>query len=245
MNLSPYEFDESDVLEDKPKKKNFGSYTFADSASYGTYRPYEEDEPEELPSIKNVKKNGAKSDDKFKEFLVDNSMKGLVTKGLIIFLSLLYITWVSLQTLFTITGKAEASFIPHKVAINIIGNSPALALFTALLVGVLAMAIMFMINKKGYLEEAKYTLSQNGTHGTAKMAEDENMQDAVAFRELNNPEGMCLGRKQVEAFNEQMSICVTKELGRNMNFAIFGSSGSGKWYSFPRPTNTTTRSTWR
>lgn len=229
MNLSPYEFDEPDIVEDeKPKKKNFSSYSFVSADSYQNARIPIEEEYEEAEDDTPMK-------EKFQGFISDNSMKGLVLKWLIIFLLLLYITWASLQTLFIATGEGEAGFLPHQVIGNMIGGNAALAGITAIVMMFLSGAIVFMLNKKGYLEDASYTLSKNATHGSAKFATDKTMEGAIAFRALSDPEGICLGRKPLEETNEQVSVCVPGNIGRNMNFAVFGSSGAGKSYSFARP----------
>ena len=229
MNLSPYEFDEPEIEEKPQPKKSFSSYTFADSESYVTARIPPEDDYED-------DEDDAPFKEKLQNFISDNSMKGLFTKWLILTLLLLYITWASLQTLFTFTNEEiKTSVLPHRVIMNVVGGNAGVALLSALLIMFLSGAIIFMLNKKGYLTDSTYTLSKNTTHGSAKFAEDKTMTGAIAFRELNNPEGMCLGRKKLDDSDEQMSICVPANIGRNMNFAVFGSSGAGKSYSFARP----------
>ena len=234
MTLSPYEFDEPEVKQEEPKKKKtFSSYTFADSKSYDSVphanytRTAEYDYIEEEDDIQ--------ATDKFKSFIADNSIKGLVLKWFILFFLMVYIMWVTGQNAFTMSNGMQPSIIPHRVAMNMIEGNAAFAFITGVAAFFLSGIIIFMINKKGYLETGSYNLSKNATHGSAKLADDKTMEGAIAFRELNNPEGIVLGRKTLDETKVQQSICVPANIGRNMNFAVFGSSGSGKSYSFARP----------
>lgn len=237
MSLSPYEFDEPEIENSQAKKKKFSAYTFADAASYEPARPaYQFNQDESGTSDDDKDEENMSTGDKFKLFVFDNSLSGLIIKWLVLFLLMLYLMWVTGQQMFALMDDTmEMSLLPHKVFINVIQGNAGLALISAVAAFILSGVIIFVINKKGFLEEASLNISKNITHGSAKMAEDETMEGAVVFRELANPEGVVLGRKNIAAVNSQQSICVPNNIGRNMNFAVFGSSGSGKSYSFARP----------
>ena len=219
---------------------NFSSYDFLE--------PETECEPEE-----EIEEEGTFRE-RFQAFMKDRSFKALFKKWLIMFLILLYIVWASAQYIVSLTGDVQISFLPHRIAFNILSVNPTLALATAFLMALLAVIILFAFSKKEAEEEEAFKMAQTTTHGSAKFASDEDMRGAVCFHKLDSPRGMILGRKsnvtveeKLDAVNilsdeayyeldRELAACVDKGiLQRNMNFAVFGPPGSGKSFSFVRP----------
>lgn len=163
---------------------------------------------------------------------IDKSPKGKAKKWLIFFIPLLYASWLLGQRLVVLQyDNLTASYFPPTLVYNMLHNI-TLMMIMAIAVGVIASVFVSVMDKE-ITERKAWELSQNTTHGSATLANDENIKGAVEFDDIDDPKGVCLGRK-IEN-NDQKSVCVTKDLGRNMNFAIFGSSGAGKSYSFSRP----------
>lgn len=205
-------------------------FQFKDAPSYEV----EEQELSE-PEIEYDEKEEATFKDDFKEFLLDKSPKGLFKKGFILFLIILYVLLFSAQNIVSVLNanqNIEMSFIPHKVIFNVLHN-PMMFILLIMVSAVISSSIISLLVKKNIV--SGYELSEKTTHGSAKLETDESMKGGVGFRPIDDPEGIVLGRKTLDATGEEASICTTRDLGRNMNAAIFGSSGAGKSYSFARP----------
>lgn len=238
MKLSPYEKESFD----------FNDYTFLESKSYEKpddyYDDYDEEEEEEEKSRK----------EKFQSFAYDNSPKGLLKKGLIIFVILTYLVWMSAQYLVSLNTDITISVLPHRIIYNLLSTNPMLAFITALLMVILSGVIVFALSQKTEKERELYKMSQRGTYGSASFATDEDMRGSIIFHQLDMPKGIVLGKRSNVKLGQQMqgaklmsdeaytnmqqelAVCVDSSyLDRNMNFAIFGSSGSGKSFSFVRP----------
>lgn len=205
-------------------------YKFSDSSSYKEPE-YEFEEYEETGSIK--------------DFAADRSVSGLAKKGIILFLVILYIGWYSAQNLLFLTGaQIEKSLMPHRIFLNMM-NNPMLALIIFAAAAILSAMVMLLVGKYTKDPDRKFKLSDKDTHGSAREARDEDMVGAVTFKPLSRPEGVVLGRKigamnvlsneSHRAIREELAVCVDDTLSRNMNFAVFGSSGAGKSFSFARP----------
>ena len=239
MKLSPYEKESFD----------YSDYTFLESKSYEKpdmdfLEDYDDDEEEEEKNRK----------EQIQGFLYDTTPKALIKKWLILFIVLTYIVWASAQYLVSLNNDITVSVLPHRIVYNLLSTNPMLAFITALLMAILSGVVIFAMSQKTEREKELFKMSQRGTYGSANFATDEDMRGSIVFNKLDSPKGIVLGRKANVTIGQQMpgaklmtdeayadmmnelSVCVDNAIiDRNMNFAIFGSSGSGKSYSFVRP----------
>lgn len=226
---------------DKPEKER----SFSAPPSYDEYDgrpgPY-------LGTVLNTdakdKDQGGKTeedDNSVLSFLQSRDPKDELKKSLIIALAVFYLALLMLQSLSLAsyigtsslsTGAQtfELDFTLNPVVI--IMRNPAIVTFICAMFGLIAGGTYCYVRlfKKG-VNGKPYVLSDKGTYGTAKPADDEAIKDKVTFSTRNRPEGLPLGISE-ETYK---AVCVPPKAQSNKNTAVFGASGSGKSYSFVRP----------
>lgn len=228
---------------DKPKKER----SFSAPPSYDEYDgrpgPY-------LGTVLNTdakdKDRGGKTeedDNSVLSFLQSRDPKDELKKSLIIALAVFYLALLMLQSLSlasyinpdgignnTGTQTFELDFTLNPV--TIIMRNPAIVTFICVMFGLIAGGTYCYVRlfKKG-VNGKPYVLSDKGTYGTAKPADDKAIKDKVTFSTRNRPEGLPLGISE-ETYK---AVCVPPKAQSNKNTAVFGASGSGKSYSFVRP----------
>lgn len=221
---SPYRFENNS----NPMSFSNNYSDLSDDDYLSSYDNYDEDDSRNLFEEYEEEPIG----DRIKNLIDDNSQMGLMKKWLMFFIPILYITLWSGQRFVTMQySDLEVSIWPHMIIYNVLHNQ---VIFIILIGASIAMAcfLVKLLNQK-IDERNQWEVSANTTHGSAVLSDDKSIEGAVEFKEIDKPEGVCLGRK-ISGGHEE-SVCVTRNLGRNMNFAVFGSSGSGKSYSFSRP----------
>lgn len=179
----------------------------------------------------------------FLSFIQSRDPKDELKKSLIIALAVFYLALLMLQSLSlasyinpdgignnTGTQTFELDFTLNPV--TIIMRNPAIVTFICVMFGLIAGGTYCYVRlfKKG-VNGKPYVLSDKGTYGTAKPADDEAIKDKVTFSTRNRPEGLPLGISE-ETYK---AVCVPPKAQSNKNTAVFGASGSGKSYSFVRP----------
>ena len=241
---------------EKPKQKKHGR-------SLSMFKPFDDDETasegnqrgrlpdyNKLPKISYDDRDISEDDDdedcyedkgfldRLLAFMKDNSPKAIAKKTFIIFSVLFWILAYLFQALsistFTenIDGESGGmSFNPIRMFIN---DGPTLIVFAVVIAGITAGVYWYRFGFKQAPKKEVYALSENGTYGTAKLANVDDLSDVTIRGEWNRPAGLplCLAR---DNYGAMFSLCLQTGPMDNKNMAIFGASGSGKSYAFVKP----------
>lgn len=179
--------------------------------------------------------------ERIKFWLLDATPSGLIKKGVLVFLIIYYLLMTSFQTIFGIINpgvETTHSYNPFTVLFNFMSiNGSYLLLFLFVDLAIMA-GIGLMLARNNHVKKngEVFTLSKNGTYGTAKYASDEEITDKeLDFAPLHHPDGVPIGiNKNLDAREGGVSVCINHDKATNEHAIVYGSSGSGKSFCIVR-----------
>ena len=179
--------------------------------------------------------------ERIKFWLLDATPSGLIKKGVLVFLIIYYLLMTSFQAIFGIINpgvETTHSYNPFTVLFNFMSiNGSYLLLFLFVDLAIMA-GIGLMLARNNHVKKngEVFTLSKNGTYGTAKYASDEEITDKeLDFAPLHHPDGVPIGiNKNLDAREGGVSVCINHDKATNEHAIVYGSSGSGKSFCIVR-----------
>lgn len=218
--------EEDDSYTEKRFELSFGGFGFHFGA-----KDDEDYEDEEYLTLR----------ERIKFWLLDATPSGLIKKGVLVFLIIYYLLMTSFQTIFGIINpgvETTHSYNPFTVLFNFMSiNGSYLLLFLFVDLAIMA-GIGLMLARNNHVKKngEVFTLSKNGTYGTAKYASDEEITDKeLDFAPLHHPDGVPIGiNKNLDAREGGVSVCINHDKATNEHAIVYGSSGSGKSFCIVR-----------
>lgn len=125
--------------------------------------------------------------------------------------------------------KVPIDFLPIDQMIGIIYSDRSLGILLLLTVSIIGL-VLFRAHDNRNMDERGFKYSANGTYGTARWMNNDEMSKIFLLKDPKHSEGIILGKTK-----ENQTICLPKNAMTNKHIAIYGAPGTGKSRCFVRP----------
>ncbi len=125
--------------------------------------------------------------------------------------------------------KVPIDFLPIDQMMGVIHSGRSMGILLLLTVSTIGL-VLFRAYENRNMDERGFKYSGNGTYGTARWMNKDEMSRIFLLKDPKHSEGIILGKTK-----ENQTICLPKNAMTNKHIAVYGAPGTGKSRCFVRP----------